>query len=312
MESFSENTVAVASFIDFLTPESARARVPEAGVFELSEHDRAEALALLGERPVHTVAMAGMIRDSGVVSAHHRGTFYGCRNAAGRLEGVALIGHHTLVEARTRRAVGEFARLAQGCARTHLIMGEVEAVGAFWDAYAGRGRGMRRACRGVLFELPRPALSGLGRLMVEPAGGLRPATFDDVELVVPVHASMAEAESGVNPLAGDPRGFVGRCLRRIRLGRTWVVTEGDRLLFKADVHAETPEVVYLEGVYLDPAERGTSLGRRYMNQLCRRLLARARVVCLLAGEEDERAQRFYRACGFRARSVYDSIFLRRD
>lgn len=305
----------VASFINGVAALGAAPPVCVSveGAAALTERERAEALALLGGRPVHNVSLAGALRDHGVVSEHHRGTFHGYRDAAGRLEGVALVGHHTLFEARTRRALTEFARLARGCARAHVVMGEVEAVGEFWDAYAGRGRG-RRAWRGILFELQRPALGGLSRLMVEPFGpdGLRPATFADVELIAPAHAAMAAAAGGVNPLATDPRGFVGRYLRRIRRGRTWVVTDAGRLVFKADVQAETPEAAYLEGVYLSPEARGAGLGRRYLEQLCRRLHARSRVVCLLAGNEDERAQRLYRACGFRPRSVYDAIFLRRD
>ena len=304
--------MSVASFIDTVMAESACLPAPGLGaeVTELTEAERAEVLALLAERPIHTIGMAGLIRDNGVVSERHRGKFYGCRNTEGRLEGVALVGHHTLVEARTRRALREFALVAQGCARTHLIMGEVEAVEEFWNAYADEGREMRRACREVLFELRRPALCGLSRLMEEPGGGLRLATADDIDLIAPVHAALAEAESGVNPLATDPAGFVRRCLRRIEQGRTWVVIEGDRLVFKADVQADTPEVVYLEGVYVHPAERGTTAGRRHLSELCRRLLGRTRVLCLLANEENERAHRFYRVCGFKARAVYDTIYLR--
>jgi predicted GNAT family acetyltransferase len=191
-----------------------------------------------------------------------------------------------------------------------MIMGEVEAVEEFWNGYADEGREMRRACREVLFEMSRPALNGLSRLMEEPGGGLRLATAEDIDLIAPVHAALAEAESGVNPLDKDPGGFIRRCLRRIEQGRTWVVVEGERLVFKADVQADTPEVIYLEGVYVHPAARATTLGRRYMTELCRRLLARTRVLCLLANEENERAQRFYRTCGFKARSVYDTIYLR--
>src|SRR5215208_6363229 len=70
---------------------------------ELKDEDKNEVLAFLEERPVHTVAMAGFIRDNGLVSPLNRGTFYGCRNSEGRLEGVALIGHATLIDARTDR-----------------------------------------------------------------------------------------------------------------------------------------------------------------------------------------------------------------
>ena len=271
---------------------------------ELGEEDRLEVLAFLAERPLHTVVMAGFIRDNGLVSPLNRGTFYGCRNSEGRLEGVALIGHATLVDARTRRASREFALIAQCCTRAHVIMGELEKVEEFWNYYADEGQQMRLACREMLFELRKP---------VEVAGeveGLRLATPEDLELVAPVQAHLAEMESGVNPLAVDPKGFCARRLRKIEQGRTWVVVdEVGRLIFKAEVESDTPDVVYLEGVYVSPSVRGTGMGRKCLAQLCETLLGRTRSVCLLANEENERAQRFYRACGFRLRSVYDTIFL---
>ena len=272
-------------------------------VEELGAGDRAEVLRFLAERSLHTVCMASLIRDNGVVSPHNRGTFYGCRNSAGRLEGVALIGHHTLVEARTRRALREFALAAQACPRTHMIMGEVEAVEDFWGYYADEGRSMRVACRELLMGLR----GGAGA--AAEVSDLRPAAPKDLDLLVPVHAEMAEAESGTDPLAADAEGFRRRCLRRVELGRTFVVERGGELLFKADIQADTPDVVYLEGVYTHPEVCGTGLGRRYLGDLESRLLNRTRAVCLLVNEEDERARRFYRACGFEQQGICDTIFL---
>ena len=270
---------------------------------ELTEKDRAEVVSFLLERPLHTVCLAGLIRDNGLVSPHNRGTFYGCRNSEGRLEGVALIGHHTLVEARTQRASQEFALIAQCCTNTHLIMGELDKVEEFWNHYADEGRPMRLACRELLFELRRP-VGAAGEVE-----GLRLATAADLDLIVPVQAHLVEMESQLNPLDADPEGFRARCLRRIEMGRTWVIVEDGLLLFKAEVQADTPEVIYLEGVWVDPSVRGTGAGRKYMAELCRLMFARTRTVCLLVNEEHERAHRFYRACGFRLRSVYDTIFL---
>ena len=69
--------------------------------FELRNAEQDEVLDFLAERPVHTVFMASIIRDHGLVSPLHRGSFFACRNDNGSLEGVALIGHATLVEVRT-------------------------------------------------------------------------------------------------------------------------------------------------------------------------------------------------------------------
>ena len=284
--------------------------LPEADVtvtvFELAEEDRNEVLAFLAERPRHTVCMTGFIRDNGLVSPHNRGTFYGCRNSEDRLEGVALIGHATLIEARTSRAMREFGLVAQTHTRTHMIMGEVDAVEEFWKYYADEGQEMRRACRELLFEL-RHAMDVPGEI-----GEMRLANLGDLDQIVPVQAAMAEFESGVNPFEADPEGFRARCARRIEMGRIWVLEEDGKLVFKADILADTPDVIYLEGVWVAPAERGKGIGRKCMRQLCRDLLTRSKSVCLLVNAESERAHTFYRMCNFKMRGVYDSIFLRQN
>ena len=224
--------------------------LPEADVtvnlMELTEEDRNEALAFLAERPIHTVCLTGCIRDNGLVSPHTRGTFYGCRNSEGRLEGVALIGHATLIEARTARAMQEFSLVAQGFQHTHIILGETDKVEQFWNYYADEGQDMRLACREMLFEV-RQAMQ-----VREEVAGLRRATLNDLDNIVPVQADMAESESGINPLDTDPEGFRARCARRIEMGRVWVMEENGTLIFKADVQADTPDVIYLEGVWVNP------------------------------------------------------------
>jgi predicted GNAT family acetyltransferase len=275
-------------------------------VSELAETETNEVLSFLSERPVHTVCMAGLIRDNGLQSKHNRGTFYGCRNSEGRLEGVALIGHATLIETRTRAAIKEFALTAQIHNRLHMIMAEQEKVEEFWNHYADDGQSMRLACRELLFELKKAVEA---RTNVE---GLRLATLDDLHLIAPVHAAMAEAESGVNPLEKDRQSFLNRCARRIGKNRIWVIVKDDRLIFKADVQAETPEVIYLEGVYVSPEARGSGIGRCCLTQLSQTLLKRTHSICVLANEENEKAHAFYRLCGFKRISNYDTIFLQKE
>jgi GNAT superfamily N-acetyltransferase len=265
----------------------------------------AEVLSFLSARPIHTVIMAGLIRDNGLVSQLNRGSFFAYRNREGSLEGVALIGEITLLEARAEAALAAFARLAQGHPNIHMVMGEREKIGAFWRHYAGAGQAPRLFCREMLFELRWPV--GVRA----PVPGLRTATPDDLEAVVAVHAGMALAESGVNPLEVDPEGFRRRCARRVEQGRVWVWADGKRVIFKADVISETSEVIYLEGLYVNPEERGRGNGLRCLSQLSRELLARARSLCLLVNEQNREAQALYRRCNFQLRGSYDTIFLQR-
>src|SRR2546423_1791940 len=70
-------------------------------IVRLRNDDTAEVLAFLKVRPVHTVVMTSFIHDNGIESDLNRGKFYGYRSMTGELEGIALIGHTTLVEARS-------------------------------------------------------------------------------------------------------------------------------------------------------------------------------------------------------------------
>jgi len=300
----SESLNALMTRVMAETPYLPEADVTVA-IFELTEEDRTEVFSFLSERPVHTVCIAGFIRDNGLISPHNRGTFYGCRNSVGRLEGVALIGHATLIEARTDRAMKEFGFVAQGFQHTHMILGEKDKVEQFWNYYADEGQDMRLACREMLFELRRAMER---RDEVE---GLRLATLDDLDQIVPVQAGMAEFECGINPMEDDPEGFRARCARRIEMRRVWVLEDNGKLVFKADIQADTPDVIYLEGIWVNPSDRGKGIGRKCLRQLSRDLLSRTKSVCVLVNEDHERAHTFYRMCNFKVRGVYDSIFLHR-
>jgi ribosomal protein S18 acetylase RimI-like enzyme len=296
---------------DYDTPDALPHRSsPDCGVAALellnTAADEAETLAFLETRPVHTVNLRGLIRDNGLDSPRNRGQFYGYRDAGGRLEGVALIGHATLVETRTARALESVARKAQDCTRAHMILGEQEMVKEFWNYYAEDGRKMRLACRELLFELNWPVE------VCQEVAGLRPATIDDLDLIIPVHVAMAVAENGVNPLEKDPEGFRERYARRVERGRTWILVEDGKLVFKTEVFADTPQAVYLEGIYVSPDARGKGLGLSCLSQLSRTLLRRTETVCVLVSEENARAQAFYRKAGFRFTSTYETIFLQQD
>lgn len=284
--------------------ESAGVRAPE----PLREEDHREALEFLAERPLHTVYMAGLIRDNGVVSASNRGVFYACRGEeSARLEGVALVGHATLVEARSEDALIAFARLARGCEETHLVRVEQEQSTLFWHHYAeGCARAPRRVCRDLLLELRRPVP------VCAEVPDLRPARAEDVDAVMSVNAAMALDEGGVDPFVADAEGFRRRTLRRIEQGRVWVWSVSSRLVFKADVLADTPEAVYLEGVHVRAEERGRGHGKRCLLQLGRSLLRRAGAVCLAVNERQAGARNFYTRAGFAPRGGYDTIYLRRE
>jgi predicted GNAT family acetyltransferase len=270
----------------------------------LENQHEAEVLSFLEERPTHTFGMVGFIRANGLVSPHNRGTFYGCRNERGELEGVALIGHYILFETRTDSAIRVFACLAQECTVAHMVLGEQDKVETFWCYYADGGQSPRLFGRELLLEQSWPVE------VREPVPGLRLATLTDLDLVVPAHAQSAFEESGVNLLQIDPEGFRQRCARRIEQGQTWVWIENGKLLFKAEVLTETTLVTYLEGVWVDPLERGKGYGVRCITQLGQDFLTRSSRVCLLVNEKSEGARAFYKRAGYKFIGYYDTVFLK--
>ena len=272
---------------------------------QLEAQQEAEVLLFLAQRPLHTVTMVGFIRDNGLVSPLNRGSFYGYRNAAGNLEGVALIGHATLIEAHTTEALRAFAAIAQSGKATHMVLGERSQVEEFWKGYSVNGQEMRLVCSEFLFELKWPVA------VPAPVTGLRRATEAELDLVMPVQAEMALEESGVDPRLMDPLGFAQRCLRRIQQGRTWVVVKNNKLLFKAEVISDALQVIYLEGIWVNETERRSGFGASCLTQLSRELLRRTSSICLLVNQKNKSAHALYRKSGFRMRSTYDTIFLER-
>lgn len=275
---------------------------PASNVQPLREAHKQEVLAFLSSRSIDTIFLCGLICDNGIESPSNRGTLYGCRDAEGRLEGVALIGHAMVVEARTDRAYAAFARLAHD-ARAHLILGAQEKIENFWTHYEQGGQAPRRICRELFMEQRWPVETSTE------AAALHPATVDDLEELSVIQAQMAADESGVNPLEVDPEGFRARLRRRIEMGRVWVWKENGQLIFKADIMADVPGSIYLEGVYVAPGARRKGYGRRAMAQLAHLLLARTGTLCLLVNEQNKEAQAFFFKAGYKLRDCYDTIYL---
>jgi predicted GNAT family acetyltransferase len=217
---------------------------------------------------------------------------------------VALIGHFALVEVVNDEALAAFASHAQSCSQTRLIRGDAEMVKKFWSVYSPGGRVAHRVCRELLLEQnwPIPAR--------EPVAALRTATIEDLPLIAAVNAEMAYEESGINPMERDPEGFRLRCARRVEQGRHFIWTDNGRLIFKADIISATPQSVYLEGIYVNPANRGKGYGLRCLSQLGRNLLSRNRSLCLTVNEDSSRAISFYKNSGYRFQGYCDTIYLR--
>lgn len=284
---------------------AAYTRAGENSVELLTEAVRREVLEFLAVRPVQTVVITGFIRDNGMESPANRGKFYGYRNIkTGKLEGVALIGHTTLIESRSSGSLAAFARAAR-CSETpiHILMSDGKTVETFWQHYADANQKPRLVCTELLFELSFPFLKQ------ECKWNLRFADAAELEPIAEAHAEVAFIESGIDPLVTDREGFLKRCLNRIEKNRTFVVFENGKLIFKADIVAETDDVIYLEGVYVAEEFRGQGVAASCLAKLGLELLNRVEHISLLSNVEFKSAHRSFLKAGFKNTDSSTTIFV---
>ncbi|MEZ5305519.1 MAG: GNAT family N-acetyltransferase [Pyrinomonadaceae bacterium] len=273
-------------------------------IVRLSDDNQVEVLAFLRQRPVHTVVMMSFIKDNGLDSELNRGKFFGYRNEEAVLEGVALIGHTTLIEARTDDALHAFAIQARTSETPiHVMMSEGKAIERFWSLYRQDATEPRLSFTEKLFELNFPFP------VQECEWDITLADHSQIEQIAEAHAEVAFIESGVNPLEKDREGFLKRCARRIDMERTFVVFENGKLLFKADIAAETEDVFYIEGVYVAPEARGRGIGPKCLSKLSAELLGRVENICMLSNRKFEKVHASFEKAGYKSTDECTTIFV---
>ena len=271
---------------------------------ELSQADKNEVIGFLSERPVHTVVMTSFINDNGIESTLNRGRFFAYRNAAGKIEGIALIGHTTLVEARTEAALKTLAFQARTSETPiHLIMSGGNEAERFWFHLTGGVKQPRLTCMEALFEVAFPYAVQKCEWQIENA---------DMSQLLPVAEAQAEiafVECGVDPMLRDREGFLKRVARRIEKGRVFTVFADGKLIFKADIIAETSQTIYLEGIYVHPDHRGTGVGSRCLAALTLRLLDRVENICMLSNVDFAAAHKSYHKAGYKQTDHCVTLFV---
>jgi uncharacterized protein len=247
-----------------------------------------EVLAFCAEDPVERVFLEDIARRG-------LGRFTAV-DGQGRLEALCHVGSNVLPSGSGCAAFADVA----AAGRTQMVIGEEGAVTELWEAVRDRLPTPREDRPGqpvyVLETGPEPGETGL-----------RPATQDDLELLVPACAAAHREEIGIDPLANDPESFRWRTRVQIEDGRSWLWTDGETILFKAEASAWTPSAVQLQQVWVDPAARGHGYAKRGMRDLCRFLLERVPRVCLFVRAENAPAIRVYEAIGMQRTVWYRSL-----
>lgn len=185
-----------------------------------------------------------------------------------------------------------------------------EAVSPFWAAYAARGTARSRLVRDQeLYEIGRAEW-----LRLHPVGGrarrVRLARACDLDAVFLASARMHAEETLEDPLTRDAAHFRRHVEHRIENGRTYAWFEGRRLLFKADISAQSSWGAQISGVYTPPALRGQGIATAAMTEICEELFERGFPrVTLYVNRTNDAARRVYQKVGFRYHTDYQTVFI---
>ena len=213
-------------------------------------------LDFCAEDPIERVFIEDLVRRGG-----------GRLSAIGDGERLLAVAHIGVNVVPSGQGCAAFAALVD--TRARMIIGGEEAVAELWDAVARQLPAPREDRPGqpvyVMDEEPEPGESGL-----------RDATVDDLDLLVPACAAAHREELGSDPLRADAEGFRWRTRAQIEDGRSWIWTDNGTILFKAEASAWTPSAVQLQQVWVDPEVRNRGHAQRALRDLCRGCCSRRR------------------------------------
>jgi len=192
-----------------------------------------------------------------------------------------------------------FAEVAVG-AKPKMFIGKESAVTELWTAVQSRMPAPRDDRPGQpVFSISAPPEPG--------ETGIREATRDDFELLLPACAATHEGELGLDPMLTDPDGFRRRTRQQIDDRRSWLWMVDGTIFFKAEASAWTPRAVQLQQVWVDPEVRGLGYAQRGLRDLVRLLLERVPRVCLFVRADNPAAIRLYEAIGMDRVGTYRSV-----
>ena len=246
-------------------------------VLEFCEEDPVERVFL------EDVARRGIGRFVGVASN-------------GRMSAICHVGANVVPSGRDVATLAEVASRAV----PRMMVGAERPVAELWELLRGR-------YPAPVDDRPGQPVYSLSALPPAAGSGVRAATRDDLELLVPACAAAYREEVGIDAYARDPDLFRWRTRSQVELGRSWLWVEQGRILFKAEASAWTPSAVQLQQVWVDPAVRGQGYARAGFADLCRDLLETTPTVCLFARPENVPALALYEGAGMSLVGSYRSL-----
>ncbi|MGH2977212.1 MAG: GNAT family N-acetyltransferase [Gaiellaceae bacterium] len=253
------------------------------------EPTRDQVLAFCAASPVERVFLEDVARRG-------LGRFAGVESEHGELRALCHAGANVVPSGAGCAVFAKVVSSAPG----RMLIGESAAVGELWDA-------ARDALPRPREDRPHQPVYAISEPPEPGETGLRPATRDDVERLLPACAAAHALELGVDQLARDPEGFRWRTMTQIDEGRSWLWLEDDVVRFKAEASAWTAGAVQVSQVWTDPEARGHGYATRALRDLCRLLLETTPTVTLFVRTDNAPAISLYERIGMEQALEYRTI-----
>ncbi len=297
----------------------------DAGPLVTLHEAHAEQLRAFMERDIPLNLFALSWLENHGISATRPGVFHfrGIFDDRGELEAMALVITNRLLLIDARRP--ELARYigtwyCEAAFHFQHIVSSASNVHPFWESYVqasyhtgGEPIRARLISPQEMYVIHRQRwmqrLQNAHRHV--PSTNLREARLSDLDAVFLASARMHMEETLEDPLETNASVFRNHVSNRIQTGRTFVwFDDHRRLLFKADISAQSRYGVQISGVYTAPQFRGQGIATRAMIDLCRALFARGWPrMTLYVNQQNAAALRVYERVGFTFYDDYETIFV---
>lgn len=288
---------------------------PSAPILELGGDAADEVERFLASDPIANLFMLSWLENYGICAPGRPDLFtFRAARDEGELCGVSLLiaGRLALLSVDSpqhARALGAWYE-RHGVRLDHIVSRR-QVVVPFWNEYSTLSKARARLLRDQeLYEVER---SSWLRRLADAAGArnVRLARHSDLDSVFWASAAMHAEETLEDPLTRDAAHFRRHVEHRIENGRTYVwFDEHRRLLFKADISAQSSWGAQISGVYTPPALRGQGIATRAMTDICADLFDRGFPrVTLYVNRTNVAARRVYQKVGFRYHTDYQTVFI---
>jgi uncharacterized protein len=268
----------------------------------LTDHDRDEVLAICDRDPIANIFVAARIRTAGVDPSRLGGQLWGYSDG-GQLTALCYSGANLVPVEAGPDAVAAFASRArmQG-RRCSSIVGPAEAVSQLWSQLAPAW-GTPREVRPV-----QPVLTMSAPSAIEPDPLVRMVRPAELDVLLPSCIAMFTEEVGVSPIGADGGvAYRARMADLITAGRSFARIDDDKVIFKAEIGAVTPQACQVQGVWVPPDARGRGHAIRGMAAVVRAALQLAPVVTLYVNDFNAPARAAYQRVGFTQAGTFMSV-----